>query len=301
MKLDISHNSLNVYKALANDTRLDILNLVAENDSNITEIAKALNISKAITTRHVQQLIDAGLLIHRIKQKKSGSQKIVSQNVDNIEIVFPSTVYREFKQKKSIIKLGHYLDFSVNPTCGLASKKRLIGNFDDTKSFLAPDRTEASLLWFASGHVSYKIPNNLERHIDPELLEITMEIASEFPNSSNVWPSDIDFYVNDVLVGTWTCPGNFSDVRGFHTPDWWADDSSQYGVLLRILIKNDATTFNGAETSKVTVTDLNLHDSEFISLKIESRKDAQNPGGVTIFGEGFGNHDQDINVNLYYS
>lgn len=301
MQLDITKNSLNVYKALANETRLSILELVSETELNITQISKKLRISKAITTRHVQQLIDVGILTYRSKPGISGLQKIILQKVDTIEIKFPTTLYREFKRVCSSTKIGHYMDFEVTPTCGLATSKHLIGQFDKPQFFLDPQRVNAELLWFSSGYISYKIPNLLVEGSTPELLEITLEIASEFPNSSNVWPSDITFYVNEQSLGTWTCPGNFSDVRGFYTPNWWSDTSSQYGLLMQIMIKNDATTIDGHWLSNLVIDDLNLTENDFISLKIAVEPNANNPGGVTLFGEGFGNHQQDININLYYS
>ena len=37
-----------------------------------------------------------------------------------------------------------------------------------------------------------------------------------------------------------------------------------------------------------------------ISFKIECPKDTQNPGGINIFGENFGNFNQNIKVKCYY-
>jgi predicted transcriptional regulator len=158
----------------------------------------------------------------------------------------------------------------------------------------------ASLLWFSEGFVEYKIPNMLSAKNVLELLEISLEISSEFPNSNNVWPSDITFYVNDINIGTWTCPGNFSDVRGRYTPSWWEDKNSQYGLLKHIRISQYDTCIDGKFLSNVVLSDLGIEGKNLLKFKISVESDAENVGGVTIFGKGFGNHDQDIMFNFYY-
>ncbi len=40
---------------------------------------------------------------------------------------------------------------------------------------------------------------------------------------------------------------------------------------------------------------------EVWDLKFEVNKEAQNVGGLTLFGKNFGNHNQDILVKTYYS
>ena len=50
--------------------------------------------------------------------------------------------------------------------------------------------------------------------------------------------------------------------------------------------------------SPVTVQDLNLAEHRSIRLTVAVREDAAHPGGINIFGRGFGNHDQDIKLAL---
>ena len=38
-----------------------------------------------------------------------------------------------------------------------------------------------------------------------------------------------------------------------------------------------------------------------IKLKLAVPEDAEHVGGLTIFGKGFGNYNQDINVKISYS
>ena len=51
--------------------------------------------------------------------------------------------------------------------------------------------------------------------------------------------------------------------------------------------------------SGVTLSDLQLSEHHSVKVKIGIRDDAQNVGGVNIFGRGFGNYDQDIVLRLY--
>ncbi|MDO2410936.1 hypothetical protein QUB72_09920 [Enterococcus faecium] len=103
-------------------------------------------------------------------------------------------------------------------------------------------------MWFSDGYVEYIFPNPLEASDQPELLDISLELSSKFPVSNNNWPSDISFYINDVKVGTWTAKGNYSDVRGRLTPDWWDSRFSQYGMLKHLRINTKDTGIDGEQT-----------------------------------------------------
>ena len=70
-------------------------------------------------------------------------------------------------------------------------------------------RVDAALLWFSEGFVEYKFQHMLTDDEDPNMLEISFEIASEFPLSNNVWPSDISIYVNDYIGCCLYCAWKF--------------------------------------------------------------------------------------------
>ncbi|AEH52680.1 ArsR family transcriptional regulator [Heyndrickxia coagulans 2-6] len=57
---------------------------------------------------------------------------------------------------------------------------------------------------------------------------------------------------------------------------------------------------DGECLSDVKISDLPLRNS-LITFRIAVLEDAEHVGGATIFGKGFGNHDQDIEFKLYYS
>jgi len=303
MELYLDQGSLPVYKALASGTRLKILTMFAEKPLTVSETAEELGLSKAIISRHIRILEDAKL-IHLNGEndlKEDSRKKVFSLSVDQIDIMFPKRIFLPYKKNVNEVKLGYYSDFQVKPTCGLASSQQIIEAVDDLRAFVSNDRIHASLLWFSDGYVEYMIPNHLEAHEHPELLEISLELSSEFPGSNNNWPSDITFYINDRKVGTWTSQGNYSDVRGKYTPNWWDNRFSQYGLLKHLRISNEDTGIDGQKISDVSLKDLSIKNSPFIKLKIGIEEQAANKGGLTIFGESFGNHPQNILVTLYYS
>lgn len=301
MELRLDKESLAVYKALASETRLDILNLLAESSYTASDLADKLRLSKAVLSRHIAQLEDAGLIqLDRAAAKGDNRKKIYALKVDHADIVFPKKIYLPFKRKNYEIKLGYFTDFNAEPTCGLASKDSIIGKIDEPRTFVSNERIHASLLWLSNGFVEYKIPNMLEEGQQAKMLELSLELSSEYPVSNNAWPSDITFSINGIEVGTWTCPGNFSDVRGKLTPLWWNEKYSQYGLLKHLRINTDDTGIDGEKISNVNLEDLRLDDSPFITLRIGALPDAAHQGGLTIFGQDFGNHPQNIMMSLYY-
>jgi len=180
------------------------------------------------------------------------------------------------------------------------STEGVIGLLDVPDFFLDPSRMQASLIWFGRGHVEYKFPNNakiLNREI--EAIEFSMELSSEVPGTNADWPSDISVWVNDVLIGTWTSPGDFGDKRGVYTSRWWKLEGSQYGKLTTWRISDEGCSIDGAKLSDVTLQQLDLRAHHSIRLRVGIADDAKRPGGVNIFGRGFGNHDQDILMRLH--
>lgn len=302
MELNLEKDGIAVYKALASETRIQILTILANEPSTTSELADALHISKAIVSRHLKELEEVHLIhLSTNFKSKDSRKKVYTLNIDQIHINFPKRIYRPFYKKTQEIKLGLYSDFNVKPTCGLASEKKIIGEFDDARSFVSNERVDASLLWFSKGYVEYRIPNILSENEFPELLELSMEISSEFPGSNNTWPSDITFSINGMDIGTWTSQGNYSDVRGKYTPEWWDSKFSQYGQFIHIRSNHDNTGIDGHFLSGVCIDDLDLKNSPFITLRIGIKDTAINSGGVTLFGEHFGNVPENIQLTLYYS
>lgn len=296
MQLEINSEALPVYEALASNVRIKIIQLLAKNKMNIKELAAELGLSSAIITMHIKKLEEANL----IKTEKIGQQKISSLRVDRIEINFPEKIFNAFDTKESTIPVGHYTNYFVEPTCGLATLNDFIGPVDEPKYFMDPSRMDARILWFTKGFVEYQSPNFLSSSEKLEMLEISMEISSEFPFSNDNWPSDITFTLNGIELGTWTSPGDFADIRGKYTPDWYPDNLNQYGVLKTIRVMNHGTYMEGDPLSNISIVDIPSHEDTW-HLRIEVKEDAKHVGGCTLFGKGFGNYDQDIKIKSFYS
>ena len=199
------------------------------------------------------------------------------------------------------LQVGHYCNYEVYPTCGLATASHLIGEVDDTRYFAHPDRYNADILWFSKGFVEYEIPNFIPGSQKITQILISAELSSEAPGINNVWPSDISFYLNDVCIGTWTSPGDFGDVRGIFTPDWWFPNWNQYGLLKMLVINKKGTFIDGLQISDVTIRDFNLDYRSSMKLRMAVNDNAEHVGGLTIFGKSFGNYGQDIKVSINYA
>ncbi|MDD7465772.1 MAG: ArsR family transcriptional regulator [Actinomycetaceae bacterium] len=302
MELNLDETSLRVYRALASAPRLDILNQIAAEPCTASDLSQKLHLSKAVLSRHLSQLKAVGLIKETAGVNNVDSRRhYYAMNVDRAEIIFPRKVYLPFSSVRQEVPVGFYSDFHIEPTCGLLTTKGVIGKIDEPRSFGETARVHASLLWFNNGFVEYRIPNPVNPGMRPEMLEISVELSSEFPGSNNAWKSDITFAVNGVAVATWTCPGNFSDVRGRLTPSWWDANFSQYGLLKHVRVNKNSVGIDGEEVSRVSIDDLHLESSPFINLRIGILPSALNNGGVTLFGKEFGNHPQDIVVSVYYS
>lgn len=296
MQLDITDDSLKVYEALASNVRIRIIQLLSKNKMSIKELAQALGLSSAIVTMHIRKLEGANI----IKTEKVGQSKISSLKVDHIDINFPEKIFDAFDVQENDIPIGLYTDYHVEPTCGLATVADFVGPVDEPKYFMDPQRMDAQILWFTKGFVEYQTPNYLSKDSKLEMMEISLEISSEFPFANDNWPSDITFTLNGIELGTWTSPGDFADIRGRLNPDWYPDNLNQYGLLKTIRILNHGTYMEGDPLSAVTINDF-AADADMWRLRIEVKEDAANVGGCTLFGQGFGNYEQDIKLKSYYS
>jgi predicted transcriptional regulator len=164
---------------------------------------------------------------------------------------------------------------------------------------LDPERVHAGILWLAKGFVEYKVPNYLFKEQIVQEIEISMEIGSEAPHINENWPSDIRFTINGTVVGEWTSPGDFGQMRGRLTPEWWHDDVNQYGLMKVLRINANGTFIDGQQISNVTIKDVQWESKQW-TLRLSAEETSRERGGLTLFGKGFGNYDQDIVIRSYY-
>lgn len=292
---------LNIFKALGSDIRIEIIKLLLENKNmNMNELASKLNITNGALTSHIKKLEDCGIVIISSESTGHGNQKICTVHLDKILIELDSD--EEFENiYETNISVGHYSDYEIYPTCGLASSSTLIGQVDDPRYFAHPSRFDANILWLTHGYVEYVIPNLIPASQKIDQIAISVELSSEAPGSNDNWPSDIYFHINDTCIGTWTSPGDFGDRKGIFNPDWWYPGWNQYGLLKLLVVNNEGTFIDGLKISDVTIQDFRLDYKSTIRFKFEVPDTSKHVGGLTIFGKNFGNYNQDINVRIHYS
>ena len=131
-------------------------------------------------------------------------------------------------------------------------------------------------------------------------MKLSLEICSEAAPSAGDWRSDIFLEINGQRVGVWTSPADFSDKRGNLNPAWWPDWNSQYGLLKVWHVGLAGSDIDGSAISNLSIRDLDLPARPYIAVRIGIDDSAPNRGGLNIFGRGFGNHPQDIILQIDY-
>ncbi|MBU3175408.1 ArsR family transcriptional regulator [Clostridium estertheticum] len=291
--------SLPIFKALSSDVRIQILNLLSEyKQLNMNDIAKKLKLSNGAITMHIRKLEECGIIKINILTAKHGIQKICYLHEDKFIIdIGKQDMDNSYELE---IGIGQYSFYEIQPTCGIATKDKLIGEVDNPSYFADPDRINADILWFSKGAIEYRIPNYLKPSQVFSEIQISMEISSEAPGNCSLWPSDIYFNINDIYLGSWTSPGDYADTKGILTPNWWFSNWNQYGLLKLLSINKFGTFIDGLKISDTNLNDINLNYKSDLSLKLSIPEDAKHKGGLTLFGKNFGNYNQGISIRVVY-
>ncbi|MCK4257036.1 metalloregulator ArsR/SmtB family transcription factor [candidate division WOR-3 bacterium] len=294
-------DNLSILKALASETRLKIIELLGNGPLNVNEIANRLNIPQPGITMHIQKLEKVGLVTSEYKVASQGLQKVCARNYDNILVEF--TISKEVPPSNTVevyMPVGLYKNCEVYPTCGIVSDRQIIGLLDSPNSFFEPEHVFAQLLWFSRGFIEYAFPNNIPPGCEATGIEIVLEMCSEAPDYNNDYPSDITLFVNEVEIGTWTCPGDFGGKKGEITPSWWPERYTQFGVLKHWSIDKKGAFIDGVRLSDKKIADICMGNNGPIIVRFEIKKDAKNVGGLNLFGRKFGNYGQDVLLKIEY-
>lgn len=290
----------NIFKALSAPMRLKIMELIYTEDMSINDLADALSLTASAVSIHVTKLVEAGLVTLETHPGKHGTVKIVKPAYSRM-IIDMAPKAEEIHVYEDSIPVGHFSSITAYPTCGIASPESIIGEVDSPKSFSYPDRFNAGILWFGYGSVSYILPNRLLAGQTLRRLEISFEISSECPGYNEDFPSDIAFDINGMSLGKWISPGDFGARKGLISPDWWPRLFNQYGMLKTLVVSEEGTFIDGGQKiSDVTLSDLNIDYNSSLTFTFSVSKDAVNCGGLTLFGEKFGDYNQNIVVKMFY-
>ncbi len=288
-----------LYEALDSDVRLGILDeLLQKGELNLAYFAKRFDISNGAITSHIRKLHEAGLIEITSSSGIRGTQKICCLATDKIIIDFLNNPQAEGRVESAHIDVGHYIGYDVHPTCGIVTREKVIGRFDDPACFSYPDRIKAGLLWISWGYVEYLVPNYLTENSELLELQFSMEIASEAPGYSAYYPSDIHFAVNGHTLGYFTSKGEFNDRPGTCNPAWWYGNLGQYGKKILVVVNEEGTFICGIKVSDVRLSELGIMAGKQIRFRIFVPEDAVHRGGFSLFGRGFGDYDEGIMCNF---
>lgn len=285
------------FQVLAAPTRIKIMSLLSENgEMNINDLARNLGLSNATTSIHVKKLVECGFLQERTLSASRGIQKLCSMKEEKLIIdLISSKQLADKTLRETEIRIGHYSNYDIAPTSVITTTDGVIGEFDDIRYFSYPERYDAAFLCFGKGYVEYSLPNPLNVGETPSEIQLSFEISSEAPGSNENYPSDIYFQINGVELGFWTSPGDYGQRRGYLTPAWHPVGLNQYGLLKILIINNKGVYIDGnTRLSEVTIDQLGIRYQSKIDFRISSPEHAHNQGGVSLFGKGFGNYNQDI-------
>lgn len=288
-----------VFRALASEARLEIVRLLAERDRSLGELADLVSLNLATVSRHVQTLEAAGLVAGRYVPGAQGTQKLCRLLVHRVSLdlepVNPETGVEESEMPIGLYTLAH-----VRPGCGMASRTGILGLADDPQAFLAPGRVEAELVWLSEGFLEYTFPNYLPTSVDIWRLDVEAEICSEAPDFDLDHPSDITVWINGVELATWISPSDFGGRRGRLNPAWWNDHGTQYGMLKTFSATPEGAMVDGQRAGSATVADLLVAPQTPVTVRIGIKPDARHPGGLNLFGKGFGNYPRDLVLRLHH-
>jgi predicted transcriptional regulator len=291
-----------ILKVLGSEVRIRILELLQNQELNVTEVAKKLGVPQSTATTGILTLETAGLIDSHTANGVKGGQKVCTARYKEFLVTFnPPALPANNNMIEVEMPVGLFTSYEVSAPCGLCSRDGILGFLDVPGTFFSPDRIKAALVWFEKGYVEYKFPNNTlySKKGAVNRLELSLEMSSEVPGTNKKWQSDISLWINEVEIGVWTSPGDFGDRRGKYTPPFWKLEGSQYGLLTTWELTGEGTFVDHHKVSSVTLKDLHIPDHHSIKVRIGVKESANHVGGLNIFGKGFGDYDQDIVLRLY--
>ena len=287
--------------ALASPVRIRIIKTLGERSMNVGELAQRLDIPMSSAAQSVKVLDEAGLIMSEMQPGVRGSMKICSRKKDTVSL---SLMIPE-KQEANVLTLqmpigGYSIAEGIQPTCGIVGDNAYICDMDDPSGFYMTGRFGAQLIWFKQGALEYRFSYQQMDKMDIEWMEISFEACSEAPMHRDPWKSDIAISVNDRRLGIWTSPCDCGGRRGRITPEWWSELSTQYGFLKVWRVTRDGSFVENERLSDVDIEALRVNERPYIAVRIEVPEDAQNLGGINLFGEKFGDYPQGIVLRIGY-
>lgn len=300
--LEDTETTARICRALSNETRLEILRLLADRAMTISQLADAFYLPMSSMCLHIKTLREAGLIATIAKPGIHGTQKLctISALQVNVDLYAHKSDSGSLPAAYVEMPIGHYASCQVTPPCGLASPDSYIHYEDSPYGFYASNHTNASLIWLHSGFLEYQFSNHDLQRGAVKQVEFSFEICSEAPGYDNNWPSDITLEINRHPVLTFTTQGDYGGRRGIYNPDWWSDSNTQFGEYKKVLLTRDGCYLGKEKMSDITMEALGMTDGFFFSFTLRTAENSPHPGGLNLFGRYFGDYAQDIVMKVVY-
>lgn len=287
-----------VGKALSSELRIQILKLLENCSYNVNEIAEKLTIPASSAAMHVKVLEEAGLIETELKAAARGSMKVCRKAVSSVYVSLQTR--KQEKAECISMPVGNFVDYHVEPTCGIVSEEGHIDIEDEPAVFYNPRRTLAKLIWLGDGYLEYRFPNASLKKNKLKALEISAELCSEDHEYNMDRKSDITLWINELEAGTWRSPSDFGGRKGKLNPAWWPGQNTQYGMLKTWRVDGKGSYLDYQRVSDLTLESFCLEKNDYISIRIGISPDAEEKGGMNLFGNCFGDYEQDIVMKLIF-
>ena len=173
LTLDNKEQVILVGKALSSEVRIDILKLLKKGDRNINEIAELLQIPQSSAVSHIKVLEECGFIQTELVPGVRGNMKLCHIVGESVTVTMEMKIEEDFEIIS--MPIGHFVDYYVEPTCGIASEKNRIGEEDEPRCFFEPDRVQAQIIWLGCGYLEYRFPNH--QLIEKRIKEIQIEYS----------------------------------------------------------------------------------------------------------------------------
>ncbi|MPN14263.1 hypothetical protein SDC9_161589 [bioreactor metagenome] len=249
----------------------------------------------------IRTLEEAGLIFTESMPGIRGTLKLSTRKIDSLSMDFMPFEEHTGSLLTLRMPVGCFSRAGqIKPTCGMVSAANIIGEYDNPRTFYHNDRFSAQLLWFRQGFLEYMFGILNIDEIEIDWLELSFEACSEAPIYRDPWKSDIGVSINGKMLGIWTSPCDCGEHRGRLNPAWWTDLATQHGFLKIWRVDHHGSYLDSQIVSNTTLNDLQLCASDAITVRIEVPANAENVGGINLFGDQFGDFSQDIILRVGY-
>ena len=180
-----------VSHATSSPERLKILKSLLESSKNIATLSQDLRIPISSVMRHIDILAKAKLVEIIYQPGPKGHTKFCCATTHKYTVNLSQDKQKKTKKQHSVeMPIGLYTDCNITSPCGLLSTTDAIG-MDLPNIFYSPRRSEAELLWFTMGYVTYSFPTY------PLSYHKCTEIKFSFENLSFYFMIEIILYIID--------------------------------------------------------------------------------------------------------